>query len=47
MSTRRTITTLGAHKFHKACLEGELVGQSFIKDRTYGRRRTLRTKIML
>ncbi|KAL3838884.1 hypothetical protein ACJIZ3_023475 [Penstemon smallii] len=42
MSTWRSITTLCAHNFCKTCLEGEFVGQSFIKDRTCGWRRMLK-----
>ncbi|KAL3820501.1 hypothetical protein ACJIZ3_006406 [Penstemon smallii] len=35
------LTTPCAHNFYKARLDGVFVGQSFIKDRTCGGRRTL------
>ncbi|VFQ60876.1 unnamed protein product [Cuscuta campestris] len=38
------LTTPCAHNFCKACLEGAFSGQSFMKQRTCGGRRTLRTQ---
>lgn len=38
------LTTPCAHNFCKACLEGAFAGQSFVKDRTCGGRRTLRAQ---
>ncbi|KAL3838883.1 hypothetical protein ACJIZ3_023474 [Penstemon smallii] len=42
MSTQSSDASPCAHNFCKACIEGKFVGQSFITDRTYGGRRTLR-----
>ncbi|KAK6139128.1 hypothetical protein DH2020_027130 [Rehmannia glutinosa] len=38
------LTTPCAHNFCKACLEGAFAGQSFVKDRSCGGRRTLRAQ---
>lgn len=38
------LTTPCAHNFCKACLDGAFAGQSFIKERTCGGRRTLRSQ---
>ncbi|KAL8038082.1 hypothetical protein ABFX02_11G080600 [Erythranthe guttata] len=38
------MTTPCAHNFCKGCLEGAFAGQSFVKDRTCGGRRTLRAQ---